>query len=60
MTGMTLKAIAQACGGVLHGENGNTKEVLGVELDSRKLQEGYLFLATRGERVRSFFYSTGI
>ena len=51
MTGMTLKAIAQACGGVLHGDNGNTKEVLGVELDSRKLQEGYLFLATKGERV---------
>ena len=51
MTGMTLKAIAQACGGVLHGDNGNTEEVLGVELDSRKLQEGYLFLATKGERV---------
>lgn len=51
MTGMTLKAIAQACGGVLHGDNGNTAEVKGVELDSRKLQEGYLFLATKGERV---------
>ena len=51
MTGMTLKSIAQACGGVLHGDNGNTEEVLGVELDSRKLQEGYLFLATKGERV---------
>lgn len=51
MVGMTLKAIAQACGGVLHGDNGNSKEVQGVELDSRKLQEGYLFLATKGERV---------
>lgn len=51
MTGMTLKAITQACGGVLHGDNGDTREVLGVELDSRKLQEGYLFLATKGEHV---------
>lgn len=58
MTGMTLKAIAQACGGVLHGDNGNTKEVLGVELDSRKLQEGYLFLATRGERVDGHSFIT--
>ena len=51
MTGMTLKAIAQACGGTLYGDNGNTKEVLGVDLDSRKLKEGYLFIATKGERV---------
>ena len=51
MTGMTLKAIAKACNGVLYGDNGNEKEVLGVELDSRKLQEGYLFIATKGERV---------
>ena len=51
MTGMTLKAIAQACGGTLYGGNDNTNEVLGVELDSRKLKEGYLFIATKGERV---------
>lgn len=58
MKGMTLQAIAQACGGVIHGDNGNTKEVLGVELDSRKLQEGYLFLATRGERVDGHSFIT--
>lgn len=51
MTGMTLKAIAQACGGTLYGYNGIEDTVKGVELDSRKLQEGYLFIATRGERV---------
>ena len=51
MTGMTLEAIAQACGGILHGYNGIEGTVKGVELDSRKLQEGYLFIATRGERV---------
>lgn len=51
MTGMTLKAIAEACGGTLYGYNGIEDTVKGVELDSRKLQEGYLFIATRGERV---------
>jgi len=51
MTGMTLKAIAQACGGTIHGYTGTEETVKGVELDSRKLQEGYLFVATRGERV---------
>lgn len=51
MTGMTLKAIAAACGGTLHNDNGNEATVKGVELDSRKLQEGYLFIATKGERV---------
>ncbi len=51
MKGMTIQAIAKTCNGVIHGDNGNQQEVLGVELDSRKLQEGYLFLATKGERV---------
>lgn len=51
MTGMTLKAIAKACGGTLYGYNGAEDTVKGVELDSRKLQEGYLFIATKGERV---------
>lgn len=51
MKGMTIQAIAKACNGVIHADNGNYKEVQGVELDSRKLQEGYLFLATKGERV---------
>lgn len=51
MRGMTLKAMAAACGGVLHGDNGNCTEAAGVELDSRKLQRDYLFIATKGERV---------
>ena len=51
MTGMTLKAVAEACGGVLHGDNGNNARAAGVELDSRKLQTGYIFIATKGERV---------
>lgn len=51
MKGMSIHAIAKACNGVLHGDNGNVFEVKGVELDSRKLKEGYVFIATKGERV---------
>ena len=51
MKGMNIQAIAKACNGVIHGDNGNVKEVLGIELDSRKLKEGYVFVATKGERV---------
>lgn len=58
MKGMSIQAIAGACDGVVYNGNGKVmegsgllQEVKGVELDSRKLQEGYLFIATRGERV---------
>jgi len=51
MKGMSIQAIAKACNGTIHGDNGNVAEVKGVELDSRKLEEGYLFIATKGERV---------
>ena len=44
---MNIQAIAQACKGVIYGDDGNSKEVQGVELDSRKLKEGYLFVATK-------------
>lgn len=60
MKGMSIQAIAGACAGVVYHKNGIVadaseacmmQEVKGVELDSRKLQEGYLFIATKGERV---------
>ncbi len=60
MKGMSIRAIANACGGTVYEGNGKKveesasillQEVNGVELDSRKLQEGYLFIATKGERV---------
>lgn len=51
MKGMNIQAVAEACKGVIYGDNGNLQEILGVELDSRKLQKGYLFIATKGERV---------
>ncbi len=51
MKGMSIQAIAKACNGIIHGDNGNITEAKGVELDSRKLAEGYVFIATKGERV---------
>ena len=47
---MTLGKIAEACGGHLIGGNPDL-EVMGVVSDSRQVQENYLFLAIKGERV---------
>lgn len=56
MKNMTLPNITDACKGKLFlGRNNaigkETLEVTGVVIDSRKVEEGYLFIATRGERV---------
>lgn len=52
MIGMTLKNIAMACKGELfcNPDEENIK-VTGVQLDSRKIEKGNLFIATKGERV---------
>lgn len=52
MENMTLENIAAACGGRYYGDKGLLqKEIEGVELDSRKIEKDFLFLATVGERV---------
>lgn len=53
MKNMTLRNIAQAVGGTLYMEEAlsDTKEALGVVLDSRKVKKGFVFIATVGERV---------
>ena len=56
MKELTLQNIAKACGGKLHLYNPETgdasfTEVTGVVIDSRKIEPGNLFVATRGERV---------
>lgn len=55
MKGMTLRRIADACGGILHIKEGMEyladQEVASVVTDSRKAGEGSLFAAIRGERV---------
>lgn len=57
MKDMTLEKIAAAVKGELHvekiaqGIDAKTTEAAGVVLDSRKVETGYIFIATRGERV---------
>lgn len=52
MKNMTLKNIAGACRGQLVCEEGQEQlEIKGAVLDSRLVEEGYLFFATKGERV---------
>ena len=49
---MTLKAIAEACGGTYYGPVDNLEKcVAGIAIDSRKIQNDWLFAATVGERV---------
>jgi UDP-N-acetylmuramoyl-tripeptide--D-alanyl-D-alanine ligase len=52
MPHMTLKNIAEACGGTYAGEGALLeREVSGIVTDSRQVQDGYLFVAVKGERV---------
>ena len=49
---ITLQQIAKACGGALcHAEGRENEKIQGAVLDSRLVEPGYLFFATRGERV---------
>lgn len=51
MKNMTIGNIAQACKGKLCGDNGNDAEAVCVVIDSRKIEEGGVFIAMKGERV---------
>lgn len=52
MKNMTLRRIADACGGILHDNNGMAdQEVTSIVTDSRQAGEGALFAAIKGERV---------
>ncbi len=52
MKNLTIRNIANACGGELTGnEKDFDTEVCGVVIDSRKIEKGYCFIATPGERV---------
>ena len=52
MKNMTLRNIADACFGQLVCKDGQEQyEIKGAVLDSRLVEEGYLFFATKGERV---------
>ena len=52
MKNLTLRAIVSACDGKYFGPDEHLeKEVSGIAIDSRKIEEGWLFAATVGERV---------
>lgn len=57
MKNMTLKNIAAAAGGALYADSASAEtdaektEASGVVIDSRKIEKGFVFIATRGERV---------
>ena len=52
MKNLTLKNIAEACGGILYNGDGfENKEVSDVTIDSRKVTENCLFIPIKGARV---------
>lgn len=60
MKNMTLDLIAKACNGAFHGaEDKKNICVSGITIDSRKIEEGFLFVAMRGERVDGHTFVAG-
>ena len=60
MKAMTLKNICTACGGTYYGPAENLeKEIAGIAIDSRKIEAGWLFAATVGERVDGHSFIEG-
>lgn len=52
MKNLTLENIAVCCDGIYYGaEEFKKKEINGIEIDSRKVQKGNLFIPIKGERV---------
>lgn len=52
MKGLTLRRIAEVCGGTYIGsEADGGREVFGITTDSRKAEKGFLFAAIKGERA---------
>ena len=52
MKNMTLARIAEACGGEFFAETGEENRIVeAVEIDSRRIEKGGLFIATVGKRV---------
>jgi UDP-N-acetylmuramoyl-tripeptide--D-alanyl-D-alanine ligase len=52
MRAMSLREIVTACGGSFFGNESKLNlEVSGVAIDSRKIEEGYLFIPMKGARV---------
>ena len=51
MKGMTLRAMAEACGGIYYGGIEYVESVVSsITIDSRKIEKDSLFIAIKGER----------
>ena len=52
MPNLTLENIANACGGTYVGDPAKKQRIItGAVTDSRKVEEGFLFIPIKGERV---------
>lgn len=52
MKHMSLQNIASACQGTYYGKDSKKElEITGVAIDSRKIEQGFLFVPIKGERV---------
>ena len=52
MKHMSLREITLACGGTYYGNDASlSTEVTGVAIDSRKIEDGFLFIPIKGARV---------
>lgn len=57
MKNLTLYNIKEACHGTLYSYNEeNDREIVGVTLNSGQVEQGYLFIAAKGERVDGHSY----
>ncbi len=61
MEKMTLEALVRVTGGVYHGDPALLKEhITGAVIDSRKVEEGNLFVAIPGERVDGHSFAADV
>lgn len=56
MRGISVKQAAEIVNGKLYGTQGLDSEILGVTIDSRKVENGYMFAALKGEHVDGHGY----
>ena len=61
MKHMSLREITTACGGTYYGNDASlSTEVTGVAIDSRKIEEGFLFIPIKGARVDGHDFIPGV
>lgn len=60
MKNLTLENISNVCGGKLFGKNIPDTEAACVVIDSRKIEPGGIFIATKGERADGHDFIPGV